>query len=145
MTKVDADTVEGMDAKATGFVSPYPSLSIELKQQNVANLKPGLAISVVGGIMLLLVTRQHVPAEFAWGWLAGLCLSSLALWLWLSQQQPAGPVVTAAGIVCGYILGSRWTPCFIVPRPTRKRSAGGRYYCCVDHRMADPVYPNRSV
>ena len=53
MTKVDANTVEGMDAKATGFVSPYPSLSIELKQQNIVNLKPGLAISVVGGIMLL--------------------------------------------------------------------------------------------
>ena len=113
MTKVDADTVEGMDAKATGFVSPYPSLNIELKQQNIANLKPGLAISVVGGIMLLLVTGQHVPAEFAWGWLAGLCLSSLALWLWMNQQQPRH-LVTAAGIVSAIFWGLAGA-LFIVP------------------------------
>jgi len=66
MTRADANAVQSTDANAANIASPYPSLTIELNQQNTANSKAGLAISIVGGIMLLLGTRQQLPADLVW-------------------------------------------------------------------------------
>ena len=74
-------------------------LTIELNQQNTANSKAGLAISIVGGIMLLLGTRQQLPADLVWSWLGALCIASLGLWLWLNQQ-PTQLVITVTVVIC---------------------------------------------
>ena len=99
MTRADANTVQSTDANAANIASPYPSLTIELNQQNTANSKAGLAISIVGGIMLLLGTRQQLPADLVWSWLGALCIASLGLWLWLNQQ-PTQLVITVTVVIC---------------------------------------------
>lgn len=104
MTRADTNTVQSMDVNAADFASPYPSLTIELNQQNTANSKAGLAISVVGGIMLLLVTRQQPSADLAWSWLAALCIASLGLWLWLIQQATQ-LVITVTAVTCALFWG----------------------------------------
>ncbi len=104
MTKADTNTVQRREANAADFASPYSSLTIELNQQTIANLKPGLAISVVGGIMLLVVTRQQLPPELAWSWLGALAATSLALWLWLNQQ-PTQLAFTVSSIICALFWG----------------------------------------
>lgn len=115
MTKVDAQTAGDMEATATGFTSKDPSLNIELKHQHIANLKPGLAISVLGGVMLVLATEQSFAPELVWGWLGGLSLCNLVLWLWLNQQHRE-IIVTASAVICALFWGLAST-LFITPNP----------------------------
>lgn len=104
MTKADTNTVQSMDANAADFASPYPSLTIALLQQNTANSKAGLALSVVAGIMLLLISRQQLPPDLIWSWLGALCVASLVLWLWLNQR-PSPLLINVTATICALFWG----------------------------------------
>lgn len=65
-------------------------IQIELEKRALENLKFGLAVSVMSGVILFLLARNQLPSVFQWSWLGSIALTGLIVWLWMANAARAG-------------------------------------------------------
>lgn len=65
-------------------------IQIELEKRALENLKFGLAVSVMSGVILFLLARNQAFAVFQWSWLGSIASSALIVWLWMVNATRAG-------------------------------------------------------
>lgn len=98
-------------------------LQIELERHALENLKFGLAVSVMSGVILFLLAKNQSPSVLQWSWLSGIAVSALIIWLWmvnasrsgsLSVRQTSIVIVIASSLFA--ILWGLAAPLFINPK-----------------------------
>jgi diguanylate cyclase (GGDEF)-like protein/PAS domain S-box-containing protein len=99
------------------------SIQIELERHALENIKFGLAVSVMSGVILFLLAKSQPPSILQWAWLSGIALSALIIWLWmvnsnrsgsLSIRQTGTVIVVASSLFA--ILWGLAAPLFINPQ-----------------------------
>jgi diguanylate cyclase (GGDEF)-like protein/PAS domain S-box-containing protein len=99
------------------------SIQIELERHALENIKFGLAVSVMSGVILFLLAKGQPPSILQWAWLSGIALSALIIWLWmvnsnrsgsLSIRQTGTVIVVASSLFA--ILWGLAAPLFINPQ-----------------------------
>jgi len=65
-------------------------IQIELEKRALENLKFGLAVSVLSGVILFLLARNQASSVFQWCWLGSIASSALIIWLWMVNATRAG-------------------------------------------------------
>ena len=99
------------------------SIQIELERHALENIKFGLAVSVMSGVILFLLAKSQPPSILQWAWLSSIALSALIIWLWmvssnrsgsLSIRQTGTVIVVASSLFA--ILWGLAAPLFINPQ-----------------------------
>lgn len=120
-------STENLLGEAKDVEQPSPrslkkSIKAELERHALENLGFGLSISVLSGAILFLLASTENLSLFHWSWFAGLCTSSLAVWLWkvraarsggLTTSQSTATVVTASSLFA--LLWGLASPLFLNP------------------------------
>ena len=100
MTSRDSDPSGSKDAREISPSPPDPSVQVELDRQITADLKSGLVVFVIAGILLFLICQYQSSNPLAFLWLAGLAISSLYLWVWLYTKPQQQVVAKITMIIC---------------------------------------------
>ena len=99
------------------------SIQFELESQALKNLKSGLAVSVVSGIILFLLSGTPSHTLWQWSWLGSISSAGLIIWLWMASNTRSGKLTNRqshAVILCSSSLFAVFwglaAPLFIDPQ-----------------------------
>ena len=111
-------STENLLGEAKDVEQPSPrslkkSIKAELERHALENLGFGLSISVLSGAILFLLAGTGTLSPLHWIWFAGLCTSSLAIWLWKVRaarsrgltSSRTSTIVATASALCALLWG----------------------------------------
>lgn len=114
---------EPKEAEHSNPRSLKKSIQIELERHALENIKFGLAVSVLSGVILFLLAKNQPPSALQWSWLSGIAVSALIIWLWMANASRSGSLsirqTSAVIVIASSLFAILWglaAPLFINPQ-----------------------------
>ena len=114
---------EPKEAEHSNPRSLKKSIQIELERHALENIKFGLAVSVMSGVILFLLAKNQPPSALQWSWLSGIAVSALIIWLWMVNASRSGSLsirqTSAVIVIASSLFAILWglaAPLFINPQ-----------------------------
>ena len=114
---------EPKEAEHSNPRSLKKSIQIELERHALENIKFGLAVSVMSGVILFLLAKSQPPSVLQWSWLSAIALSALIIWLWMVNASRSGSLsirqTSAVIVIASSLFAILWglaAPLFINPQ-----------------------------